>query len=124
MKVFILIILVHWVADFIFQPHSWAKNKSSSWKALLSHTFLYTIIWMIPVAIVNDGDLRVIPFLGLTFLFHTITDYFTSRVVKQKFEEEDFGNSIPNDGAFTVIGFDQVLHYLQLILTWNYLFGI
>ena len=33
-------------------------------------------------------------------------------------------HTIPNLGAFSVIGFDQVLHYIQLIITWKLIFNI
>jgi hypothetical protein len=57
----------------------------------------------------------------LTFLCHFITDYITSRIVKKRFEDKYYGSPIPNLGAFTVIGFDQVLHYAQLFLTYYFL---
>ena len=61
---------------------------------------------------------QVFGFLGITFIFHTITDYFTSRIVSKKFEEGNVGSAPPNFGAFTIIGIDQVLHYIQLFTTY------
>jgi hypothetical protein len=62
--------------------------------------------------------LDVLAFVGITFVAHTITDYITSRIVSRKFANKEFGSPIPNTGAFTVIGFDQVLHYIQLFGTY------
>ena len=60
-------------------------------------------------------------FSGITFIAHTVTDYFTSKIVSKRFENKHFGSKIPNLGAFTVIGFDQILHYVQLILTYEFI---
>jgi hypothetical protein len=60
----------------------------------------------------------------ITFVAHTVTDYFTSKAVSKKFAKNELGSSVPNFGAFSYIGFDQVLHYVQLILTWEFLIGL
>jgi hypothetical protein len=57
-------------------------------------------------------------FAAITFVIHFATDYVTSRIVKKRFEAKHFGSPIPNLGAFSIIGFDQVLHYTQLFLTY------
>ena len=38
------IIIIHWVADFVFQDEKWALGKSKNWYDLLMHTYTYTII--------------------------------------------------------------------------------
>lgn len=60
----------------------------------------------------------VLSFVGITFICHTATDYVTSRIVSKKFAKGHYGSAIPNFGAFTIIGFDQILHYIQLFLTY------
>lgn len=122
-----IIICVHYVADFIFQAEEWATNKSKSNMVLFSHVITYSIVWVLP-ALAILANLRpsettewyvysTLLFFILTFLSHFITDYITSRIVSKKFENKHFGSPIPNFGAFSVIGFDQVLHYAQLFAT-------
>ena len=129
------IIIIHFVADFIMQDERWALNKSKNWDALLMHTITYTSVWLVIALIIdvytnqttNDwyfDTLDVQLFLLITFVCHTITDYFTSRIVSKKFAEGKYGSAIPSFGAFTIIGFDQVLHYVQLFLTYYYLIKI
>lgn len=122
MYVFILIVVIHWIADFIFQAEKWSLGKSKSWTPLLKHTATYSSFWIIPVLIMTGELTKSFAFVVITFIAHTITDYFTSRVVSKKFAKGYYGSPIPNFGAFSTIGFDQVLHYLQLILTWHFLF--
>jgi len=62
--------------------------------------------------------LYIFLFFPITFILHTLTDYFTSKIVKYKFNKKHYGSFIPNFGAFTIIGLDQLLHYIQLFLTY------
>lgn len=170
----LLIIIIHWIADFVMQDEKWALGKSKNWTDLLSHTFVYSIIWILPMWMlisfysvntpywVNVDNMVL--FCIITFIFHTATDYITSKIVSKKFAEETpynlkldttilhIGdtissysdhkhphiimdaydnhykvkryNSIPNFGAFSLIGFDQVLHYIQLFGTYYLLVKI
>jgi hypothetical protein len=115
------IIIIHWVSDFVFQDEKWALGKSKNWSDLLSHTSLYSVLWFIPMIILLGVNWKASVFVFITFVLHTITDYFTSRIVSKKFSKQQYGSAIPNFGAFTIIGIDQVLHYIQLFLTYYYL---
>ena len=134
MMVAFYMVVIHFIADFIFQAEEWATNKSKSIVPLVMHTFTYTLVWLIPAGFLFSSpcDLspifdrcvdgyKVLTFLGITFAAHTITDYFTSKIVSKKFANQEYGSPIPNFGAFTIIGFDQVLHYGQLFLTYHLL---
>lgn len=131
LTVILSIIFIHWVADFIFQAEEWATNKSKSNTALFKHVLTYSTIWVLPACVIL-GNLRpsettewyvhsTLLFFTLTFLCHFITDYITSRIVSKRFADKYYGSPIPNFGAFSVIGFDQVLHYVQLFLTYHFL---
>lgn len=124
MNIFIFIIIMHWIADFVFQAEEWSLGKSKKWTPLLKHTSTYSILWMLPVWLMTGDVIGSFYFVLVTFIAHTITDYITSRVVSKKFEKGYYGSPIPNFGAFSTIGFDQVLHYVQLIVTWYLLFGL
>jgi hypothetical protein len=97
-----------------------AENKSHSLGALLAHTILYSVLWIFPIILLLELK-QTLLFILITFLSHTLTDYFTSKIVKNKYENEFLKGvkyNIPNTGMFSVIGFDQFLHYLQLFLTY------
>lgn len=128
MKIAFIIIVIHFIADFICQDEKWALAKSKSMAALLTHTWVYSCIWFIPIFFLFPKDwtalncvLNSLLFVFITFAAHTITDYFTSRATSKLYKIGKFGSSIPNFGFFTMIGFDQVLHYGQLFLTLHYL---
>lgn len=113
----ILIIFTHFVFDFIFQDTKWAVNKSHSFVSLLKHVFVYSLMMSLVMFFLLDLT-GVIMFFIITFSFHLFTDYYSSKVISNMFKKKQFGTSIPNLGAFSFIGFDQFLHYLQLFLTY------
>lgn len=71
------IALIHWIADFIVQTRYQGHNKSKDNKALLAHTTSYTLCWL--ALMPWYGFWNTIIFMAITFVCHTITDYFTSR---------------------------------------------
>jgi len=120
---------IHYIGDFLLQTDEDARGKSTSWKHLLNHTFTYTSTWFIAFILIMFGmcyyelythttfmlpfDRRIYWFIPITFVCHTITDYFTSRWVKKSFDKQDYHN------GFAKIGFDQyVLHLPQSFLTY------
>ena len=130
----IFICFMHWVADFVCQSRSLAENKHKDNSTLFLHTTIYAIIMLVGLIFYPIFQLllnfvvyntktdffipmssyieRLLGFSILTFVFHTITDYFTSRLNKMVYDKDNTGN------FFKCIGFDQFLHYAQLFFTW------
>lgn len=107
----ILIILIgHWVFDFILQSHWMASNKSKSNKALLSHVGVYTIGVVILGVFLNLTPIQLFYWVFLNGFLHFITDYITSRITSKLFNK-DWHN------FFLVIGADQLIHYSTLFIT-------
>lgn len=112
----IVIILIHWIADFVFQDERWAVGKSKSIKSLVTHTIVYSVFWSILILFLSLEATLI--FVFVSFVTHTLTDYITSKIVSRKFQRKEYGSKIPNFGAFTIIGIDQVFHYVQLFSTY------
>lgn len=121
LALFAAILVIHWVADFVMQTDEESKKKSTSWFFLLKHTFTYSIVWMLPACVIfglmNRTETtawyvsHTLFFVMITFMSHTVTDYFTSRLNSRLWEKGDVHN------FFVSIGFDQILHYIQILLT-------
>ena len=90
-QLFILILVIHFLADFALQTHEQAQGKG-------------------PI----DPEIQKfwgwIGFSLLVGIPHYLTDWCTSRIGKPFWKSGDFHN------GFVVIGFDQVIHYISLIL--------
>ena len=113
-----LFLISHWLADFIMQTDYEATNKSFDDSMLLKHTIKYSLVMSIIIGIFTLMTLpKILLFLIITFLCHTVQDYYTSRLNARLWQENrrhDF---------FVSVGFDQVLHYLQLFLTYFLITG-
>ena len=115
------ILTIHLIGDFILQTDKQAKGKSKNWGDLISHTLNYSCVWMIIGSILKATDTvywdsgALSLFVLITFIAHTITDYFTSRLNSYLWNKGDVHN------FFVSISIDQLLHYIQLFLTYYYL---
>lgn len=114
------IIFVHWFADFVLQTHWQATNKSKNNRALTYHVATYSLCWLLPIGVLFyigpfnliGGIIFGLMFSCITFICHWITDYFTSRLNSKLWAKGDVHN------FFVSVGFDQVLHYVQLFTTY------
>ena len=110
------IIIIHWFSDFVLQTDKQAKGKSRNWNDLLSHTITYSAVWIIPIGfLLGTNPPNGFYFILITVIAHTITDYFTSRFNFYLWTKVDVHN------FFVSVGFDQVLHYVQLFVTYTIL---
>lgn len=102
-----VILLLHFISDFIFQSDEMAKNKSTSVKWLTIHVLIYSILFTIynPIYGIVNG------------LLHWVIDYFSSKVTSYLWKNGQVHN------FFAVIGLDQLLHYVCLFLTYKYIIG-
>jgi len=117
----LLICLAHYIADFVFQTDWMAQNKSKNNYPLFVHVCTYSaILFIVLLPIASSSDL--ILFSLLNGLLHFIIDFFTSRLSSKLYREGKLGSStIPNFGFFSVIGLDQLLHYICLFTTFGIL---
>ncbi len=99
--VLIALVLMHFVADFIFQTDWVAKGKSTSNPILFWHVTLYCI----PFLFIS------IEFAVINALLHFITDWFTSRATSYLWKKEQ------RHWFFVVIGLDQAIHMICLFST-------
>lgn len=120
------ILFIHWFADFVLQTDKQAKGKSKNFGDLIEHTWSYTLVWfVIGIGIVlynlqhpffEYRPFSLTAFMFITFVSHTLTDYFTSRLNSKLWAAGKIHN------FFVSIGFDQWLHYVQLFITYYILF--
>jgi len=103
----LMLIWLHFIADFILQSNKMAINKSTSVKWLLTHVIIYTIpfFWFgLFFAILNG-------------IAHFITDYFTSKATSYLWKKNQ------RHWFFVIIGFDQAIHLSTLLITYQLIIG-
>lgn len=109
----ILLIWVHFAADFIFQNDKIALNKSSSIKYLALHSIIYGGTFVILAPYIVNHYWGYMLFLSNTIL-HFIVDFFTSKLTTYLWKEEE------RHWFFVVIGVDQSIHITSLILIYYF----
>jgi hypothetical protein len=107
---YLVLLVCHWIADFVLQSDWQASNKSKSNVALSRHVLIYTgCLGVVAALLFGPGPFWLLFVLGNGIL-HFSTDYFTSR-----WSSRLFGNDWHT--FFVVIGFDQLIHQLTLAAT-------
>lgn len=112
------LIWTHFLADFVLQTDSMAKNKSSSNAWLGRHIAIYTatLNFILGFYLLFSGKptfsiLNFWAFCLINGAAHFATDYVTSRITKKLWAKQQVHN------FFVVIGADQALHLTVLFLT-------
>lgn len=112
-----LILTLHWVADFICQTDWQAKNKSKNNVALLKHVGSYTAVIFVGSLFVFSPMIAVM-WTALNGILHFVTDYVTSRITSYLWSKGDVHN------FFVVVGLDQLIHYACLFGTLTLMMGL
>lgn len=119
-SILIFMLATHWVADFVCQTDWMARNKSQSNLPLFVHCLVYTLVF-IPFALYAIPASSIVWFLIFTLGLHMYIDFNTSRITSRLSAQGKYGsNTIPNFGMFSIIGLDQLLHYICLIGTYYF----
>ena len=105
-----VLLITHFIADFICQTDRMAKGKSTSNLVLSEHVLVYSMPFILMGFIIPISYL----FLILNFIGHWCTDYVTSRITSKLWKEGKV------HWFFVVIGADQLIHALTLIWTYEY----
>ncbi|MCC7303270.1 MAG: DUF3307 domain-containing protein [Bacteroidia bacterium] len=113
----LFIVITHFVADFLCQTDKMALNKSHSLKWLSLHVLTYTAVLGVSSTIFMQaaGWGNILLFIGMNGGLHFITDFFTSKATSRLYKLES------KHWFFVMIGLDQMIHYLCLFLTLEYI---
>lgn len=107
LKTIIIILIIHFISDFVLQNSWMAQNKSKNNIALLSHV----IVYMFPFLIIG------VWYAVLNAVLHCIIDYNTSRLTSKLWSKGEV------HWFFVVIGLDQTLHFICLFSTYILFFN-
>lgn len=104
-QIIILILILHFIADFILQCDRVAVRKSKKWNVLAEHSLIYSLPFLLigwQYALLNS-------------LLHFMVDAVTSRIASYLWQKNE------RHWFFTTIGFDQMIHLIILFSTYVYL---
>jgi len=117
----IVLLCVHFLADFILQTRVVADNKGKDIRYLMLHGAHYTATWLVfltPVMILGFNGLKAYDILFFGVFnggLHVMVDFITSKFTSKFYARKNYS------AFFNVIGFDQFIHAATIILTYNWL---
>lgn len=120
--IFLWLLFVHFIGDFVLQSHYMSVNKSKDWGVLAVHVGIYSVtlavgtcaLIFLPVTIAL-GAAGILGFAVVNGVLHFITDAITSRINARLWKAErvhDF---------FVGVGADQFAHALALGVSLSFL---
>jgi len=109
----ILVLIAHWVADFLCQNSYMAENKHHNFYALHSHVSTYTIfLFLILANPLLHFDIKYLFYFSLlNSVLHGFIDFFTSKISHKFWRDKNYRM------FFITLGFDQLLHQVCLVNT-------
>lgn len=112
----LILVLLHYLGDYLFQTASMGLGKAMNTNMLLYHCLVYTATICIPTSIINE-NFRLVSHLNwlpvYVFLPHLAVDYITSKASKAMFDRKKmYGIS----SFWGVIGIDVTLHMIHLMV--------
>lgn len=116
-----IILISHFVADFLFQTNWLSKGKSKSVMKLSVHILTYTtVLTLLCSSIIFTDESKTLTdifvFGIISGLLHFGVDFITSKITSMQYANGHLGSDrIPNFGFFSTIGFDQFLHSIMLL---------
>ncbi|WP_096203085.1 DUF3307 domain-containing protein [Bacillus sp. FJAT-45350] len=110
MSPFAFLFIAHLIGDYLFQTSWMAMNKAKHWGALITHSFVYTLIVSV-VAYIGFGGLSIwaILFIFLSHVFldrRTFVQWWVSTIMQAKGKESFWLGIIA----------DQVFHLIVLVV--------
>ena len=127
----LIILFLHFVSDFVLQTRRMAQKKSKSLFWLSWHVLVYTTFlfwgWVCFVGFNDYSSYTVFGVFYMVFISHFLTDFTTSKFTTYSYVRSIERNiSIKKRNRWQyifwlVLGLDQFVHFLSLILIYNYI---
>ncbi|MAU26707.1 MAG: hypothetical protein CMH48_14655 [Muricauda sp.] len=106
---FIVLLLAHWVGDYLLQTNNMALKKHHSLKWLSLHILVYTAVLLVFCNLVFSWQIAL-GYAVINGLLHFITDFFTSKLAAKYHGKRRI--------FYSILGFDQFVH--MVCLYWAY----
>lgn len=108
-----ILMLGHWIGDFVFQDNKMALNKSDDSGILAYHCIVYSVTIALFYLIGSAGSVLFITvglFILWMFFSHFVIDFVTARANKKLWMNNQ------RHWFFVMVGFDQFLHLVTILV--------
>lgn len=127
----LIILCLHFISDFVLQSRKMGQKKSKSLFWLSLHVLVYTTFlfwgWVCFVGFKEYSVYTVFGVYFMVWISHFLTDFITSQFTTYAYVKSiEKGISITKRDRWqyifwAILGFDQFIHHLSLILIYNYI---
>lgn len=107
----VMLLVTHWVGDFLFQTTWMATSKSRRLDALTAHVLIYSLALSVTAVLIFGPNALAAAFIACNAVLHFVTDFFTSKVSAALHAKQNMR------GFYVVLGLDQLLHHIALAAT-------
>lgn len=118
--ILLYLLLIHWIADFVLQSGYVSENKGRHFMYLCIHILQYGSIlaaMSLILLLTNPtiGLINLMLWVSYNTLLHLIIDFVTSKLTThyRKYQK--------THAFFVILGFDQFLHQVSILIIANYL---
>ncbi len=118
MILILTILIIHFLADFVFQSSQMATGKSKSVKWLSIHVGVYGLVTLLSAFLISmklDSFYYGFSWWMANVALHFVVDFFTSKITSRLWEQKNMRL------FFVMIGLDQLLHNICLLGTLYFL---
>ena len=115
----VLILMFHFCGDFLAQTDWMAIHKSANWglnEAMSWHITSYALTFIVGMMVTGLPG-PVAWWIALNSVAHYATDAVTSNATSYLWKRNE------RHWFFAVIGLDQLIHVLTLLITWHWIVG-
>ncbi len=113
--IFIWLVFVHFIADWLFQSQYDSDNKSKNWKSLIRHSTIYTITFLFPFLYLHIN----LWWLIAVFIWHMILDRRRILLWIMNIKGMTLQNNPEYAFAIVKVVLDQTFHLLLLWIIIN-----
>jgi Protein of unknown function (DUF3307) len=110
----IILLVGHWIGDYLLQGNKIAARKSRSVAWLALHVSLYTLI-LFSVSLIIFSGTSLLLFIAVNAGLHFVTDLLTGKLYNRFRENPRI--------FFPILGLDQLIHGVTLLLTASWVIG-
>jgi len=112
----ILILLVHFISDWLLQSRSMAENKSSNMKVLLKHGCIISLPLLSLCMFLHFSILSIILISSIYFILHILQDKFIWGFYKIWYIKRNLKEYWKDYWWFSTIAIDQFIHLIILFI--------
>lgn len=120
----VILFVIHFISDFLLQSREIGEKKSKEIKYLCIHFYIIFVSFTLLNIFIFDFYNNILFALIYGFI-HCLQDWYVWRlykwIIKMKTNDIENYQYWKDSKFYSTIGFDQLLHFIEIILIYNWI---